>query len=202
MIAIYDTDDYEDDHEKGYSERYILGALRFHDNYNELMFAFNTTWDFRSNGTRIGLVATCPALYREIDMWEESLSKNLTLKLEKDFKSQDVTFTAYNDFHARNFTMHIVNNSRGDEAMIVVIIILASLITAGFAIYIFILVKNRKKKRNDGERASLLTDAETTRHSIEPRAGEYLPPSSLPREDSDSDSDSSEEERPVKQAPP
>lgn len=64
--------------------------------------------------------------------------------------------------------------------MVIIIIVLAALITFGFAVYIFILVKNRRKKRNDGERVSLLTEGESIRQSVEPTAGEYQPPQSLP----------------------
>jgi len=43
------------------------------------MFAFNTTYDFRTNGTRIGLVVATPNSNKNFKMWEESLSRNLTL---------------------------------------------------------------------------------------------------------------------------
>lgn len=107
IVAVYDTNDYEDDHEKGYSERYMLGAARFHKT-DKLMFSFNTTYDFRTNGTRTGLVITCPSDIQNLDMWEESISRNLTLELKKDFKVQDITLTAFSDFESKTFKMHLI----------------------------------------------------------------------------------------------
>lgn len=60
--------------------------------------------------------------------------------------------------------------------MTIIIIVLAAVITAGFAIYIVILVRNKRQKKDIGERVSLLTEAETLRNSVEPTAGEYSPP--------------------------
>lgn len=78
IVAVYDSRDYDDEHEKGYSERYMLGGLQ-HNDTEPLMFAFNTTYDFRTNGTRTGLVVTTPNTNKNFQMWEESLSRNLTL---------------------------------------------------------------------------------------------------------------------------
>jgi len=116
-------------------------------------------------------------------MWENSLSKNLTLELQKDFKGQDITFTPFSDFDSKSFKMHLINpypEPDEEKTLIIIIIVFAALVTVGFAIYIFILVKNRKKKVNTEERVSLLTDQETIRQSVEPTNGQYLPPSSLP----------------------
>lgn len=78
IVAVYDARDYEDDHEKGYSERYMLGGVR-HNKTEPLMFAFNTTYDFRTNGTRIGLIVSNPYIAPNNNMEELSLSRNLTL---------------------------------------------------------------------------------------------------------------------------
>ena len=51
VVAVYDSTDYESDHEKGYSERYMVGSFRS-NRTTPLVFAFNTTYDFHSNGTR------------------------------------------------------------------------------------------------------------------------------------------------------
>lgn len=59
IVAVYDTRDYDDDHERGFSERYMLGAVRLNST-SDVTYAFNTTYDFRTNGTRIGLVVTNP----------------------------------------------------------------------------------------------------------------------------------------------
>lgn len=59
-IALYDTNDYEHESDKGYSERYILGA--FPVNYRDpCSFAFNKTYDHETNGSRIGLIVSDPS---------------------------------------------------------------------------------------------------------------------------------------------
>ena len=55
VVALYDTMDYPHESEKGYSERYMLGAHTF-NHTDQCAFGFNTTYDFRTNGTRMGLV--------------------------------------------------------------------------------------------------------------------------------------------------
>lgn len=59
FVAVYDSDDYEHESEKGYSERYMLGTMpvKFRDPLN---FAFNKTYDSHTNGTRIGLIVSDP----------------------------------------------------------------------------------------------------------------------------------------------
>lgn len=180
IVAVYDTSDYDDDHEKGYSERYMLGAVR-HNNTAPLMFAFNTTYDARTNGTRIGLVVTNPFDSTHKNMQELSLSKNLSLELKGNYKTQTLTIIPYSDFDMKTFQVQVFKKNDDDDKaetiMTIIIIILAVLITLGFAIYIFILLRNKREK-NQEERASLLTEGETTRNSlaVEPKAGEYLPP--------------------------
>jgi hypothetical protein len=48
--------------------------------------------------------------------------------------------------------MHLINNGGDDEgkvsAIIITIIVLACVITVGFGIYIFFLVKDKKQKRD------------------------------------------------------
>lgn len=56
----------------------MLGAVQ-HNKISPLVFAFNTTYDFRTNGTRNGLVVTNPYEPGNRNMWEYSLSRNLTL---------------------------------------------------------------------------------------------------------------------------
>lgn len=56
----------------------MLGAVR-HNKTAPLIFAFNTTYDFHTNGTRIGLVVTNPYDVSGRNMQELSLSRNLTL---------------------------------------------------------------------------------------------------------------------------
>lgn len=54
-IVIYDAKEYDNDHAKGYSERYILGGFQIN---NTIVggFGFNVTYDPEHNGTRTGLV--------------------------------------------------------------------------------------------------------------------------------------------------
>jgi hypothetical protein len=59
-IAVYDSNDYDHESEKGYSERYMLGA--FPISYRDpCAFAFNKTYDWHTNGTRIGLIVSDPS---------------------------------------------------------------------------------------------------------------------------------------------
>jgi hypothetical protein len=69
IVAVYDSSDYDYDHEKGYSERYMLGAVRHDKAEPALLFAFNTTYDEHSNGTRIGLVVSDPDVRNSEGMW-------------------------------------------------------------------------------------------------------------------------------------
>lgn len=54
-VAIYDTYDYPFESDKGYSERYLIAALPVNTT-TPLVFNFNTTYDWHTNGTRVGLV--------------------------------------------------------------------------------------------------------------------------------------------------
>lgn len=75
---IYDAKEYESDHAKGYSERYILGGFQIN---NTIVggFGFNVTYDPEHNGTRTGLVTID---VRETKMHENSLSRNITVEAE------------------------------------------------------------------------------------------------------------------------
>jgi len=55
VVALYDTMNYEHESEKGYSERWMIGAHTF-NHTDPSAFGFNTTYDPRTNGTRMGLV--------------------------------------------------------------------------------------------------------------------------------------------------
>lgn len=94
-----------------------------------------------------------------------------------------MTLIPFSDFEVRSFKMHLIAKNDDDDddkgksnVLIIIIIVLACVITVGFTIYIFILVRN-KKKNKDEQRGSLLTDDRTDRQSIEPRTGDYVPPS-------------------------
>jgi hypothetical protein len=161
IVAVYDTTDYPGEHDLGYSTRYMLGAFRGNKT-NPFIFAFNTTYDWHTNGTRIGLIVTNPYEAPARNMYELSISRNLTIEVKKNFKSQDITLIPFNDFEVRTFKMKLVDNGddhdKEEETIIItVVIILAVLITVGFTIYIFCLVKSKKSK-DDGERRSLLTE--------------------------------------------
>lgn len=80
----------------------MLGAVRYHKTAL-LMFAFNTTYDYRSNGTRIGLVVTNPFAAPDKNMMEYSLSKNLSLEVKSDFQDQVLTLIPFSDFEVRSF---------------------------------------------------------------------------------------------------
>jgi hypothetical protein len=58
-IALYDSIDYPHEFDKGYSEHYMMAAIPINsDIYAN--FALNTTYDFRTNGSRSGVVIGIP----------------------------------------------------------------------------------------------------------------------------------------------
>ena len=156
----------------------MLGAFR-NNRTTPLVFAFNTTYDFHSNGTREGLIVSSPFDSNSKNMYEMSLSRNLTAELKSDFKDQTLTFIPYSDFAVKSFSVPLVNHEEDDEKMLaIIIIVLAGLITIGFAIYICILIKNKKKQQHHEERRSLLTEG-SLRETIEPSSipnERYVPP--------------------------
>lgn len=150
----------------------MLGGVRGNTT-NAFVFAFNTTFDSSTNGTRVGLIVTNPFDAPRKNMYEYSVSRNLSIDVKKGFKEQDVTLIPFSDFEVRSFKMHLIAKNDDDDdddkgksnTLIIIIIVLACLITVGFAIYIFVLVRNKKKNKNE-ERGSLLTDDRTDRQSI------------------------------------
>lgn len=56
----------------------MLGAFRGNKT-NPFVYAFNTTYDFKTNGTRIGLIVTNPYEAPARNMYELSISRNLTI---------------------------------------------------------------------------------------------------------------------------
>lgn len=54
-VALYDSIDYPHEFDKGYSERYMLAGIPLNTSY-AAGYAINTTYDFRTNGTRSGIV--------------------------------------------------------------------------------------------------------------------------------------------------
>lgn len=163
----------------------MLGAFRANKT-SKVLYAFNTTYDWRTNGTRIGLIVTNPYDAPNRNMYELSISRNLTIEVKKDFKDQNITLIPFSDFEVRSFQMKLFNHHDDDDdddkekekVIIIIVIVLAVVITIGFTVYIFCLVRKRKSK-DDGERRSLLTEADTVRNSVEPRSGDYVPPTTV-----------------------
>lgn len=58
-IAVYDSIDYPHEFDKGYSERYMIGAVPL-NTLTRAGFSLNTTYDFHTNGTRSGILITVP----------------------------------------------------------------------------------------------------------------------------------------------
>lgn len=114
IVAVYDTLDYPGDHELGYSTRYMLGAFRGNKT-NPFVFAFNTTYDWRTNGTRIGLIVTNPYEAPARNMYEMSISRNLTIEVKKGFKDQEITLIPFSDFEVRSFKMKLTNTDDDDD---------------------------------------------------------------------------------------
>lgn len=201
IVAVYDSTDYEGESEKGYSERYMLGAVKLNV-VTPVMFAFNTTYDRHSNGTREGLVVVSPFEVPSKNMYEYSVSRNLTAEVKPNFKDQKLTLIPYNDFESRRYSFPLINHvDKEKDILAIIIIVLASIITIGFGVYICMLVKNKKKVRE--ERQSLLTEG-TLRETIDPTNGEtaYVPPHEGKAVSSGSEGDEEdeeEEEAPVSQ---
>jgi hypothetical protein len=66
-------------------------------------FAINTTYDFRTNGTRSGVVIGLPS-GQFPRMIEASISHNLTIQLAPTFANQTLKVKAYNDFNTFEFS--------------------------------------------------------------------------------------------------
>lgn len=149
IVAVYDTLDYEGEHHDGYAQRYMIGAVR-HNKTAPVMFAFNTTYDFHTNGTRTGLIVTNPYDAPNKNMIELSLGRNLTIEVKKDFKDQTITLIPFSDFDVKSFEIRLINNGDDlkNEIILIIIIALAVLITIGFGVYIFFLIKNKKKQKD------------------------------------------------------
>ena len=58
-IVVYDSVDYPHEFDKGYSERYMTAGIHLNVT-TQATFAINTTYDFRTNGTRSGMVIGLP----------------------------------------------------------------------------------------------------------------------------------------------
>ena len=122
----------------------MIGAFT-HNKTQTTMFAFNTTYDVHSNGTRVGLVVTFPLEVTDQNMYEMSISTNLSVLLEDGFSTQTLTFIPYNDFEVKSFDITITGNSES-TVLTILIIILAVGVTVGFIIYIVILIKRKKQQ--------------------------------------------------------
>lgn len=153
LIALYDTMDYEGEFEKGYSERYMLGAHPF-NHTDQCAFGFNNTYDPRTNGTRIGLVIIDGVSDR---MWEASISRNLTFEVDKGTPAQTVVMIPYSDFHSESFEILVEAEPHpgpepepGLAAWRIVLIVIGSLVAAGFIAYIiFLCYKKRKTQQQE-----------------------------------------------------
>ena len=180
----------------------MLGAHRGNST-NPFVFAFNTTYDHRTNGTRIGLIVTNPYEAPNRNMYEFSISRLLQLEVKKDFKDQTLTLIPFSDFDVRSYKIQIANKKNDDDddddkqkqkekIIIIVVIVLASVITVGFTLYICFLIRKKKGKDSE-ERASLLTEEKSVRNSVEPTSADYKPPVPPKEEQSDDDDDEDSE---------
>lgn len=79
LVAVYDTSETFPS-SNGVEVRYMIGAFT-HNKTQTNMFAFNTTYDVHSNGTRVGLVVTFPYEVTNQNMYEMSISSNLSVLL-------------------------------------------------------------------------------------------------------------------------
>lgn len=81
----------------------MLGAHMF-NHTDQCAFGFNTTYDPRTNGTRIGLVIVDGVSDR---MWEASISRNLSFEVKAGTPAQKVVITPYSDFHKESFEVEV-----------------------------------------------------------------------------------------------
>ena len=107
MLGIYDTTIYADEANAGLIERYMIGGFRFNKT-TDVIFGFNRTYDVHSNGTRTGLVVTSHFTDNR-QMFEVSLSKNLTAHLDRDFSNQELNIVAFSDYNSYGFSITLYN---------------------------------------------------------------------------------------------
>ena len=87
-----------------------MGAYPLNDR-NPSVFAFNKTYDSKSNGSRIGLIVSRPtsniSINLEKHMHSVSLSKNIQIETKYGFKGQTLNITELNDFKQFSFNIEI-----------------------------------------------------------------------------------------------
>lgn len=91
-----------------------MGAFRGNTT-NPYVFAFNTTYDRHTNGTRIGLIVTSPYEAPAKNMYELSISRLLQLEVKKDFKDQTLTLIPFSDFDVKSYKIQIANKKNDDD---------------------------------------------------------------------------------------
>lgn len=165
ILGVYDTQFTADEAtDNKLVERFMLGGFRFNKT-SDIIFGFNRTHDIHSNGTRSGLVVTSHFTDSR-QMFEVSLSKNLTAHLNKDFKNQQLKITAFSDYSSYSFEITLYNFEAEEEFILAIVIaVLVGITTIGFICYIVIVAKKRKRQQEQvsEQRVSLLTDSETIR---------------------------------------
>ena len=107
-------------------------------------------------------------------MYSASLSKTLSLEVQKNYTNQTLSVTAYSDF--KNFTFNVTVFAKGsddddddhhhddhsttDEILFIIVVVVAAVIIIVFGGYIFHVVRKRSRVVAD-ERVSLLTGTES-----------------------------------------
>lgn len=104
-------------------------------------------------------------------MYSASLSKTLSLEVQKNYTNQTLSVIAYSDF--KNFTFNVTvfakgsdddddddhhhdDHSKTDEILFIIVVVVAAVIIIVFGGYIFYVVRKRSRVVAD-ERVSLLT---------------------------------------------
>ena len=160
-VAVYDSLDYPHEFDKGFSERYIVGAIPLNTS-TPANFAINTTYDFETNGSRSGIVVGLPSVEYAPRLLSASLSHNLTLSIKGGYVDQDLSIVAYNDYSAFNFKASLKSSgdsSDSNSTIIIIVIVLCAIVFVFFLFYIISVVK--RKRVPEEQRETLITDNET-----------------------------------------
>ena len=116
-------------------------------------------------------------------MYSASLSKTLSLEVQKNYTNQTLSVTAYSDF--KNFTFNVTvfakgsdddddddhhhdDHSKTDEILFIIVVVVAAVIIIVFGGYIFHVVRKRSRVVAE-ERVSLLTGTESFMDDTIPR---------------------------------
>lgn len=118
-------------------------------------FGFNVTYDPIHNGTRTGLV-TIDVMNSKL--FENSLSRNITVEADPGYETGTMEVVAFNDFHSEKFEIFYQAHNKGAlETWEIVLIVVSSVVFAMLCGYlVFLCWKRRQEKPINEARISLM----------------------------------------------